>query len=149
LKNALPATEEDSVRVFFDSSAFVKRYVSEPGTEAVLHWCDRATEIGLSAIELPEIVSAFCRLRREDKIDETRYRQLKSLLLADIEDAAICDLTPAVLAQSITSLETNVLRGMDAIHIGSAVLLKADVFISADQRQRDAALRAGLQVDVV
>lgn len=137
------------MRVFFDSSAFVKRYVSETGTEAVLNWCDQATEIGLSAIALPEIFSAFCRLRREGKIDDTQYRQLKSLLLADIEDAAICDLTPAVLAQSIASLETNVLRGMDAIHIGSAVALKADVFISADQRQREAAVRAGLRVEVV
>ncbi len=137
------------MRVFFDSSAFVKRYVSETGTEAVLNWCDQATEIGLSAIALPEIVSAFCRLRREGKIDDTQYRQLKSLLLADIEDAAICDLTPAVLAQSIASLETNVLRGMDAIHIGSAVALKADVFISADQRQREAAVHAGLRVEVV
>lgn len=137
------------MRVFFDSSAFVKRYVSETGTEAVLNWCDQATEIGLSAIVLPEIVSAFCRLRREDKIDEIQYRQLKSLLLDDIEDVAICDLTPAVLAQSITSLETNVLRGMDAIHIGSAVALKAEVFISADQRQREAAVRAGLRVEAV
>ena len=137
------------MRVFFDSSAFVKRYVSETGTEAVLNWCDQATEIGLSAIALPEIFAAFCRLRREGKIDDTQYRQLKSLLLADIEDAAICDLTPAVLAQSIASLETNVLRGMDAIHIGSAVALKADVFISADQRQREAAVRAGLRVEVV
>ena len=135
------------MRVFFDSSAFVKRYVSEAGAEAVLAWCDHASAIGLSGIALPEIVSAFCRLRREDKIDDTQYRQLKSLLLADIEDAAICDLTPEVLAQSIASLETNVLRGMDAIHIGSAVALKADVFISADQRQCDAAQRAGLRVE--
>lgn len=137
------------MRVFFDSSAFVKRYVSEAGTEVVLAWCDRASEIGLSGIALPEIVSAFCRLRREEKIDDTQYRQLKSLLLADIEDAAICDLTPEVLAQSIASLETNVLRGMDAIHIGSATVLKADVFISADQRQCDAANRAGLRVEAV
>lgn len=137
------------MRVFFDSSAFVKRYVSEAGTEVVLAWCDRAREIGLSGIALPEIVSAFCRLRRENKIDDTQYRQLKSLLLADIEDAAICDLTPEVLAQSIASLETNVLRGMDAIHIGSAVVLKADVFISADRRQCDAAKRAGLRVEGV
>lgn len=137
------------MRVFFDSSAFVKRYVSEVGTEAVLNWCDQATEIGLSAVALPEIVSAFCCLRREGRIDETQYRQLKTLLLADIEDAAICDLTPVVLAQSITSLETNVLRGMDAIHIGSAVALQADVFISSDKRQRDAAVRAGLRVEAV
>ena len=137
------------MRVFFDTSAFVKRYVSEAGTDAVLDWCDRATEIGLSGIALPEIISAFCRLRREDKITDTQYRQLKSLLLSDIEDAALCDLSPAVLGQAVSSLETNVLRGMDAIHIGSAVALKADVFISADKRQREAAARAGLRVEAV
>ncbi len=137
------------MRVFFDTSAFVKRYVSEAGTDAVLEWCDRATEIGLSGIALPEMISAFCRLRREARITDTQYQQLKSLLFADIEDAAVCDLTPAVLAQAVSSLETSALRGMDAIHIGSAIVLKADVFVSADLRQRDAAARAGLQVVVV
>ena len=137
------------MRVFFDSSAFVKRYVSETGTEAVLAWCDRASEIGLSGIALPEIVAAFFRLRREGRIDDTQYRQLKSLLLADIEDAAMCDLSPEVLARSIDSLEANVLRGMDAIHLGSAIALKVDVFISADQRQLEAAIRAGLRAEGV
>lgn len=135
------------MRVFFDTSAFVKRYIYEAGTDSVLEWCDRATEIGLSGIALPEIVSAFCRLHRENKITDAQYRKLKSLLMSDIEDAAICDLTPAVLAQAVSSLETNVLRGMDAIHIGSAVALKADVFISADKRQLEAAERAGLSVE--
>ncbi|MFA5241045.1 MAG: type II toxin-antitoxin system VapC family toxin [Sulfuricella sp.] len=137
------------MRVFFDTSAFVKRYVSETGTDAVLEWCDRATEIGLSGIALPEIISAFCRLHREDKITGTQYLQLKSLLLADIEDAAVCDLAPVVLGHAISALETSVLRGMDAIHIGSAVALKADVFISADTRQCEAATRAGLRVEAV
>lgn len=137
------------MRVFFDTSAFVKRYVSEAGTDAVLEWCDRATEIGLSGIALPEMVSAFCRLKREEKITDIQYRQLKTLLLADIEDAAICDLTPLVLAEAVSCLEANVLRGMDAIHIGSAVALKADVFISSDKRQREAAMRAGLRVEAV
>ena len=134
------------MRVFFDGSAFVKRYVSEAGTDAVLDWCDQITEIVLSGIALPELISAFFRLHCESRITDMQYRQLKSLLLADIEDAAICDLTPAVLVQAIFSLEKSVLRGMDAIHIGSAIALKVDVFVSADKRQLEAATRMGLQV---
>jgi predicted nucleic acid-binding protein len=136
------------MRVFFDTSAFVKRYISEPGSDNVLA-CDRATEIGLSGIALPEIISAFCRLRREARVSAAQYRQLKSLLLADIEDAALCDLSPAVLRQTVLSLESNVLRGMNAIHIGSALALQADVFVSADTRQLEAAARAGLRVEAV
>ena len=133
--------------VFFDSSAFVKRYIRESGTDQVLDWCDKATEIGLASIILPEIISAFCRLRRESLISEVQYRQLKSLLFADIEDAALCDLAPTVLAQTISALENNKLRAMDAIHIASAVIMKADIFISADKRQCEAAVQAGLRVE--
>ena len=135
--------------VFFDSSAFVKRYIQEAGTDQVMEWCDKATEIGLSSVALPEIISAFCRLQREDKINMEQYLQLKRMLMVDIEDAVVCDLGPLVLAKAISSLENNILRGMDAIHIGSAVVLKADIFISSDNRQCDAADRAGLLVKFI
>ncbi len=137
------------MRVFFDTSAFVKRYFHESGSDEVLAWCDKASEIGLSGIVIPEIISAFCRLQRENKITASQYQQLKSLLLADTEDIVLCDLTPSVLAQSVASLENNVLRGMDAIHIGSAAVLNVDVFISADKRQLEAATKAGLKVQYV
>ena len=137
------------MRVFFDSSAFVKRYVREEGTDVVLSWCDQATELCLSGIALPEIVSAFCRLLREDRVSPVQYRHLKTMLMADISDAAICDLAPEVIRHSIISLEKNVLRGMDAIHLGSALALKVDLFVSADARQCDAATQAGLRVVLV
>jgi len=69
--------------------------------------------------------------------------------MADIEDAAICDLSPQVLMHAVSSLENNSLRGMDAIHIGSAIVLQADVFISSDKRQITAAIQAGLRVEQV
>lgn len=134
------------MRVFFDSSAFAKRYVREEGTDVVLSWCDQATELCLSGIALPEIVSAFCRLLRENNISPVQYQELKTMLMADISDAAICDLTPEVIRYSIIGLEKNVLRGMDAIHLGSALALNVDVFVSADARQCVAAAQAGLKV---
>jgi predicted nucleic acid-binding protein len=134
------------MRVFFDSSAFVKRYVREEGTELVLSWCDQATELCLSGIALPEIISAFCRLQREKLISPLQYQHLKTMFMADITDAAICDLTPEVMRSTIAALENNVLRGMDALHIGSALTLDVDVFVSADVRQCTAAERAGLRV---
>ena len=106
--------------VFFDSSAFAKRYPGETGSDAVIRWCDKATEIVLSGVALPEIISAFCRLRRAGRLTDTRYRQLKGLLLADSADIAICDLTPIVMPKTLVSLEGSSLRAMDAIHVGSA-----------------------------
>ncbi len=134
------------MRVFFDSSAFAKRYIMESGSDEVLSWCERASEIGLSGIALPEIVSAFCRLQREKRISRKQYHALKVSLFEDVRDAAICDLSPDVIHHSVLALEKSILRGMDAIHIGSALALQADAFISADQRQCAAAKLAGLHV---
>ena len=44
------------MRVFFDSSAFAKRYIQEEGSVEVLIWCDQATELALAVISLPEII---------------------------------------------------------------------------------------------
>jgi hypothetical protein len=132
--------------VFFDSSAFAKRYVQEAGSGDVLSWCERASEIGLSGVALPEVVSAFCRLLRETRISRKQFHSLKVSLLEDVRDAAICDLSPDVIRRAILALEKNPLRGMDAIHIGSALALRAEVFVSADQRQCKAAKLSGLRV---
>lgn len=134
------------MRIFFDSSAFAKRYVYEEKSDVILSWCDQATELCLSGIALPEIISAFCRLQREKLITPLQYRHLKTMLMADIADVLICDLTPEVMRSTIIALENNTLRGMDAIHIGSALTLKADLFVSADGRQCAAAERTGLRV---
>lgn len=137
------------MRVFFDSSAFARRYLREAGSDVVIDWCDKATEIVLSGVALPEIISAFCRVRREGHLSDAQYRQLKGLLMADIADVAICDLTPMVIAETVASLEGGSMRAMDAIHIGSAVALKAEAFVTGDKRQADAAKRAGLKVVLV
>ena len=132
------------MRVFFDASAFAKRYVQEHGSEQVLHWCDRSTELALSVVVVPELISAFCRLRREGKLSPTQYALLKKQLLADITDALIVDTSPAVLLQAVLALEGHVLRGMDAIHVGAAVECRAQAFITSDRRQASAAQAMGL-----
>jgi predicted nucleic acid-binding protein len=49
------------MRIYFDSSALIKRYVDEPATDEVPAWCDRASELVVTVITVPEIVSADAR----------------------------------------------------------------------------------------
>ncbi|MFH0343151.1 MAG: hypothetical protein ACHBNF_13705 [Chromatiales bacterium] len=51
-----------------------------------------------------------------------------------------------MIRQSVQALERHPLRGMDAIHLGAAVISAAEVFISADMRQCAAAEALGLRV---
>lgn len=134
------------MRVFFDSSALVKRYVDEAGTPTVLEWCDRAGELVLSVIAVPELFSAFRRLVREGRLSEPQYARLKSDLLADLVDALLCDTWPQVIQRAVEALEANPLRAMDSIHVAAAIVCGAEVFVSADLRQCEAARRQGLDV---
>jgi predicted nucleic acid-binding protein len=137
------------MRVFFDSSAFAKRYIDEKGTQEVLAMCEQATELAMSVIAIPELISAFCRLQRERKLSANQYRRLKAELTADIADAFICDTTPQVIGHSIQALERHPLRGMDAMHVGAALVSQSEVFVSADVKQCTAARALGLKVVAV
>lgn len=134
------------MRVYFDSSAFAKRYLDESGTDVVLAWCERAEELALSVIAIPELISAFCRLRRERRLTDGQYQDIRLALMDDIRDALICDTSAHVIQYAVKVLENHALRGMDAIHVGAALLCEAEVFLSADARQCQAARAHGLQV---
>ena len=133
----------------FGASAFAKRYVDEPGTHEVIAWCERAHELALSVMVIPEIVSAFCRLQREARLDDAQFRQLKQDLMVSIADALICDTVPQVIQYVVNALEACALHGMDAIHIGAALACAAEAFAPADVRQCEAAKHFGLQVVVL
>lgn len=68
------------MRVFFDTSAFVKRYIEEPGTEQVFEICDRAEQLALCVICLPEMISTLSRLVREGKLQSGDYHKLRDAM---------------------------------------------------------------------
>ncbi len=134
------------MRTYFDTSALAKRYVREPGTETVLKKCSEATEIVISVICVPELVSALNRLRRENSITAEQYSSLKKDAIADFRQAIFVEISPMVLQEAIFCLESAPLRAMDAIHIATARRTGCDSFVSADRRQCDAASQLGLSV---
>ena len=134
------------MRVFFDTSAFVKRYIEEPGTDKVIEICGQAQHIVLCVVCLPEMISTLNRLIREGKLLTEDYQKTRDLILKEIEDAEICYVTPDVVTRTIRCLENNPLRAMDALNLGCALIIEPDLFVSSDQRQIEAAQREGLKV---
>lgn len=129
-----------------DASAFAKRYIREPGSERVEEICLEVTKLAVSAICLPEIISALCRLRREKVLGKSRYERLRNAVVRDLEDVIICNTTPEVVGRAVRLLESNRLRAMDALHVACALEWGAELFVSADRRQVAAAENAGLAV---
>lgn len=107
--------------------------------------CTQASELGLSVICVPEIMSALNRRRREKSITKSQYTQAKRSLIEDVRDAEIIHLTHSVIGASITVLEESPVGAMDALHIACALEWGAEVFVSGDKKQLSAARRAGLK----
>lgn len=130
----------------FDTSAFAKRYIAENGSDKVVDICQDATELYLCSLCIPEFISVLARLRRERKITLPQFKKIKTAFLKDIKDASLCQITEEVIVKSVPLLEKYSLRTLDALHTASAQCVSPDLFVSADKRQREAALGEGLTV---
>ena len=137
------------MKTFLDSSAFAKRFVNEVGSDKVEDACARASELGLSVICVPEIISALNRRRRERSLTATQYTEAKQRLLDDVRDADIINLAVPVVGSAIGVLETSPVRAMDALHIACALEWGAQLFVSSDKKQLTAARRSGMKTHQV
>ena len=133
------------MKTFFDSSAFSKRYIEEPGSQDVDSLCQKAGEVGLSVLCVPEIVSALNRRVREGLLTREEYAEAKQYFSEDIRDAVIVNLVGEVVSACTKILETSPVRAADALHIACALEWEAELFVSADKAQISAAKRAGLR----
>jgi predicted nucleic acid-binding protein len=132
------------VKTFFDSSAFAKRYVEEAGSRTVDEICFETTELALSVVCIPEIISALNRRVRDRKLSRKDYISIKQRLSEDVRDATIVNLTPSVIAVTTSILEASPVRAMDALHVACAYEWGAELFVTSDKRQLSAARKAKL-----
>lgn len=137
------------MKTFFDSSSFAKRYIEEKGSQMVDDLCQQASDISISVICIPEIISALNRRARERSISQKDYHVIKHALTDDVRDILIINLTDEVISTSIKLLEEHSLRAMDALHISCALEWGAELFVSSDKKQVYAAGQSGLKAQII
>jgi predicted nucleic acid-binding protein len=135
-----------TVNLFADSSALAKRYIADEKSDEFDALLQRASGLTVSVLCLPEIISALCRRRRERLLTSAHFAASKRALEGDLADATVLQMTDEVTLETIRLLETYPLRSSDAIQIASALVWRAEMFVSADAKQCAAARAAGLEV---
>ncbi len=137
------------MKAYLDSSAFAKRFIEESGSERVESICARASELGLSVLCVPEIISALNRRLRERALTQSQYHLAKRRLLDDVRDADMIALNPLVIGSAIMIIENNPVRAMDALHVACALEWGAELFASSDKQQLTAAKYVGLKTQLI
>jgi len=139
------------VILYLDTSALVKLYAQEPGTDAVKAWVAEAEATATSWVAYAETRAAFARARREGVTTPERHQERIGQFNRDWEALLRVHLLAHIARSAGELTEVYGLRGFDAIHLASALHLRDRVtpvpFVLAafDRRLRDAAERAGLQ----
>jgi len=137
--------------IYFDSSALVKRYLREAGTESVNAILLSEKTIAISKLAYPEILSAFMRKHRAGELAQKPLRSVIDQFESDWKHFFIIefhdDLFPAIKAL----IEKYPLKGADTVHLSSALWLKytarEDVkFVASDLNLLKAAESENLHV---
>ncbi len=142
---------------FLDSSALVKRYVSEMGSTQVLEIFDLKldNEVFIASIAGVEIIAAISRRVRGGSISSVDATVLCNQVRNDYEaEYQIIDITNNIVSSGMMLAETYGLRGYDAIQLAvgcavNTVCLASSVslrFVSADNELNTAASKEGITV---
>lgn len=133
--------------LFADSSAFVKLYLREPGTDR-MRTLAAAHQVAVSSLAYAELHATFARRKREGSLTTQDLDTVREHFEEDWKGVLQITAGREVLAPIPTLCERHPLRGADAVHLASALLLRdrgLDVtFACSDQRLLDAAGAEGL-----
>ena len=144
---------------FCDSSAVVKRYISETGTGWIIGLMRSAAknEFAVAQITGVEVVSAISRRHRGNFLTTAQADKAIHRFLRDFYNRfGVVKMDEAIIRTAIYLAQTHVLRGYDAVQLASAIALNTKlsklrlqpfIFISADDNLNSAANAEGLTVD--
>lgn len=134
--------------VYFDSSAFVKLVVEEPGSDlAAVLWdgCDVAVS---SRLAYAEVRSALAAAGRTQRLAETEQAHAEALWEGFWAATRPVELTEAITAHAGELASRHALRGADAIHLASVLAVGSaeTIFAVWDGRLRTGAESAGVRL---
>ncbi len=133
----------------FDASALTKRYASEAGRNRVLALFASASELLVAAHCKTEVASALLRRRREGSLPVAEFDRAWDAAQSDVADMTLVPLDARVERFAFAAMEQGPLRGMDALHVGSAMAARVDLFVTADKRQAQVARAMGVATELI
>ena len=145
---------------FLDTSALVKRYVPEIGSDWILSITDPATDndLAISQITWVEVHSAFARRLRDRSLSAQRFDLIVQKVREDFENEyRVIDVDQTLIETATELVMQHPLRAYDSVQLASALRFQSTtilsqpetplIFVSADNRLLDIAQSAGLAID--
>ena len=133
--------------IYLDTSALIKNYIEESGSDSITKMMYEADKIYVSYITRIECISTFRRILHEENITEEEYKRLKNELLYDFKYYTEIE-TKKALDNCENVIDKYQLKTLDSIQLSSAMYIKneLDIFICCDTKLNDALKNEGLSI---
>ena len=145
---------------FLDTSALVKRYVPEIGSDWILSITDPATDnhLAISQITWVEVHSALARRLRDGSFSAQRFDLIAQKVREDFENEyRVIDVDQTLIETATELVMQHPLRAYDSVQLASALRFQSTtllsqpetrlIFVSADNRLLNIAHSEGLAID--
>jgi len=136
--------------LYCDSSALVKKYMPEPKSQECIALMRQAEAIVISVVGYAEILAAFHRKLESKEISAGNFSKACLSFEHDWKALMKVNITHEINKTVRQVLSKHALRGFDAIHLSSAILmekrLKDVSFLSFDEKQKKAAASERLEI---
>ncbi len=139
------------MNLYLDTSALVKRYIFEQGSEEVRSLVRSAGYLATSILSRAEMAAAFTRALRMDKIGKDDYEAALTKFRVEWRDYCRLVITEELVSRSDHLACQHGLRGYDAVHLATLLTWQENLnqpvtLATFDRELADAALHWGLQV---
>jgi predicted nucleic acid-binding protein len=124
---------------YFDTSALIKLYVKEPGSEAVSTLVTETGSVATAKVAFVEVHAGLARRRRAGDLSVAGHARTCRQFEEQWRTYVRLDLRDDILVQARELVQRHPLRSLDAIHLASALALRAALgqevrFVAADGR---------------
>ena len=129
---------------YLDSSALVKRYAAESGSDKVAALVESDEKIAVSWLALPEALSAVARRAKGGSISVEVLDSIRTQLHRDMQRFMTVEVCGAPVDGIEMLIARHALRGADSIHLSTALWLSKAarspvVFVASDNELLTAA----------
>jgi len=136
--------------LYLDTSALVKRYFREPYSDDVISRWKSATHIVTSFVAYAETMASMYRKKREANLADTLIRKMADSFQKDWKSFIRVEVNDELNGYIDRVVEGYPLRGFDAIHLASAMVIHEKfpedfVFACFDEELVRAAKLEGLE----
>lgn len=137
--------------LYLDTSALVKLYVHERMSQELTIAVDGTEAVATSLIAYAEARAAFARARRDARLSAQAYRHVVEAFVEDWPRYITVEVTDRLVKDAGELAARRALRGYDALHLASALILRRQMssgvtFLAFDRELMVAAKREALRI---